>query len=506
MLTTSTTAHPSSTRSQGGGRSRLASFPAYRWTDKATEYLILFMVVFSPWAFGTTENWSIWTMNAAGYLLGLLLLNKLLCRRVLTGQWSLGETSRRSRWLTRTLALISGSILVYCLLSIWNPRASWDPAANTFDFFPSYLPWLPHTYHLERSVGAFFDYSALCCTFWAAYDWLMGGTAQPPREDEEHDASLPYLTPPSRRLATLLWVLSVNGALLACQGLIQRADGGAKLLWIAEGAINRQATSQFGPYAYRSNAAQYFNLLWPVVLGFWWWLERVAQQRDPDARRAPHRILLPIAALIAVCPLVALSRAGAIVTVITAAAASLLLVMQAERRQRKRTLAIVGACVVLIGTGAVAMDGGALMKRFQTASADLVVGREKTYELAAKMATDYPVFGTGPGSFEAVFQLYRNTLEDYWPAQLHNDWMETRITFGWVGSALIAAAFALVLLRWPLIQHGKPAPRLFTAMIWIAMVGCLIHARVDFPFQIYSILMLFLLQCAVLFTLAKEER
>lgn len=151
------------------------------------------------------------------------------------------------------------------------------------------------------------------------------------------------------------------------------------------------------------------------------------------------------------------------------------------------------------------MDGGALMKRFQTASADLVVGREKTYELAAKMATDYPVFGTGPGSFEAVFQLYRNTLEDYWPAQLHNDWMETRITFGWVGSALIAAAFGLVLLRWPLIPHGKPAPRLFTAMIWIAMVGCLIHARVDFPFQIYSILMLFLLHCAVLFTLAKED-
>ena len=31
------------------------------------------MIIFSPWAFGTTESWSIWTMNIAGYALGALL-------------------------------------------------------------------------------------------------------------------------------------------------------------------------------------------------------------------------------------------------------------------------------------------------------------------------------------------------------------------------------------------------------------------------------------------------
>ena len=64
------------------------------------------------------------------------------------------------------------------------------------------------------------------------------------------------------------------------------------------------------------------------------------------------------------------------------------------------------------------------------------------YDLARPMAADYPLFGTGPGTFETVFQLYRPRPETYWPAQLHNDWLETRITFGWLGSGLIALAFA----------------------------------------------------------------
>ena len=52
----------------------------YRACEDLTEPLIYLMVVFSPWAFGTTQPWSIWLMNAAGYLLGLLLAAKLAIR------------------------------------------------------------------------------------------------------------------------------------------------------------------------------------------------------------------------------------------------------------------------------------------------------------------------------------------------------------------------------------------------------------------------------------------
>ena len=36
----------------------------HKWADKFTEILIYFMLLFSPWAFGTTQQWSIRTMKS----------------------------------------------------------------------------------------------------------------------------------------------------------------------------------------------------------------------------------------------------------------------------------------------------------------------------------------------------------------------------------------------------------------------------------------------------------
>ena len=63
----------------------------HKWADKFTEILIYFMVLFSPWAFGTTEHWSIWTMNITAYALGVLLLAKWIIRRS-TGFWAVSYT------------------------------------------------------------------------------------------------------------------------------------------------------------------------------------------------------------------------------------------------------------------------------------------------------------------------------------------------------------------------------------------------------------------------------
>src|SRR5690349_14221260 len=62
-------------------RSRPETFKAYQWCDRLSGGVICFMVVFTPWAFGTTQDWSIWTMNIMGYVLGCLLLLKRLIRR-----------------------------------------------------------------------------------------------------------------------------------------------------------------------------------------------------------------------------------------------------------------------------------------------------------------------------------------------------------------------------------------------------------------------------------------
>ncbi len=38
------------------------------------------LLVFGPWAFGSTQLWSIWVLNVGSYCLGVLLAVKLLIR------------------------------------------------------------------------------------------------------------------------------------------------------------------------------------------------------------------------------------------------------------------------------------------------------------------------------------------------------------------------------------------------------------------------------------------
>src|SRR5690606_16423669 len=113
----------------------------------------------------------------------------------------------------------------------------------------------------------------------------------------------------------------------------------------------------------------------------------------------------------------------------------------------------------------------------------------EVYENARQMALDYPLYGIGPGAFRALYQLYRADPQQSWQAFLHDDWLETRVTFGWVGSMFILCLLCLALTRW-FVPGGVHVAWEFIAMLWAAIGGCLAVAKFSFPLQVYSILLL----------------
>jgi hypothetical protein len=488
----------------------------YRVCEDLTEALIYAMVVFGPWAFGTTQPWSIWVMNGAGCLLGMMLACKLTTRRrkgYHPPRWDDGPAAEGGRGkmaasrLTALLAWLTVAILGYCLISAVNARSTFHGDDLSFAYHPC-LDWLPHSFDSSRTWRAFWTYLGLALSFWAVRDWLLGkaegedrGQRRPPQPGGDGSARvLPV------RLRRLLWVLALNGMLLGLEGIAQRLQGAGKLLFLVKPRVNPGAITQFGPYAYRANASQYFNLLWPVCLGFWWTLNR-----SFGSQRKAHHLILAGCAVMAACPIISTSRAGAIITVGLVIGAALWFAaahfLMADRQPQSRgTRRITRACLVLFFTGVLALGYALgwkpLKPRLAHFGHDYQL-REQMYEIARPMAEDYPLYGTGPGTFESVFQLYRTTTDTYWPAQLHNDWLETRITFGWLGSGLIALAFGAVLLRW-FARGGIHGGRRFLILIWLGMAGCLAHARYDFPFQIHSIVFLFLVLCAILVVLTRR--
>lgn len=58
----------------------------------------------------------------------------------------------------------------------------------------------------------------------------------------------------------------------------------------------------------------------------------------------------------------------------------------------------------------------------------------------------------------------------------------------------------------PLVENRLPVPRVFLWLVWLGLVNCLVFAAMDFPFQIYSLMFLFLVLCAVLTYVSSKHR
>ncbi len=196
-----------------------------------------------------------------------------------------------------------------------------------------------------------------------------------------------------------------------------------------------------------------------------------------------------------------LSRAGAFVTLLGLLTSAGLLAISITRSSKKRALIFIGIAAIALSFAA-PLVSGQLMKRLKKDT--LAEGRLPAYKTALKMAKDKPIFGFGPGAFDAVFQLYRTSPDDYWPAQLHNDWLETLITFGAVGTTLLLAAFIIILNRC-LSGSGVITDGTMLAFVWLSLVGCLLHATIDFPLQIYSIQFTVVTLCGILSTVSRRH-
>src|SRR6185436_2282559 len=136
----------------------------HRLCDWATAVLIYFALVFGPWAFGTTQAWSIAVMKGVGFALGLLWLGKLALRQVSgcrPARWDhlprLSRNSRAARLCTQMLGVATLLVLLYCLMSSVNARPTYRPDLWRFEYHHA-IAWLPHSYDRERSWRIFWEY------------------------------------------------------------------------------------------------------------------------------------------------------------------------------------------------------------------------------------------------------------------------------------------------------------------------------------------------------------
>jgi hypothetical protein len=460
----------------------------HRWSDRCTEALIYFMVLFSPWAFGTTQHWSIWTMNITAYWLGVLLVSKWIIRwssgfrpwpiealknEISPRQHRLGLIHKYCNLLTAICMLL---LLGYILTSAINARASFNLETHEYTYFEGINKSLPHSYDAKGTWFLLWQYLGLIILFWSVRDWMAG--ARPTRSSIS-------LNP---RLKRLLFLICLNGGALALECILQRiyyGDYRGKLLFLIEPGINSGNLAQFGPFAYRSNAASYLNLTWPLGLGLFIQLGR--ENLDHGKRRignGPELLLIPCTILAASGPIISSARGGALVMIglLIMAAVSLMFI---DFRSKFLRFSVSMALIVGLGT-AYYLGWEKIEPRLINIFSNMS-SRTQIYETTIKMIYDYGKFGSGPGSFEAVAQFELGKTFTRWQSWVHNDYLEFYLTFGKAGGSLMCCILFFLIVNSTQILFFKPQK----AVTWFGLMSLLgvgIHAAGDFPLQTLSIL------------------
>jgi len=476
------------------------------------DVFLLSAVLLLPWAFGGVE---IWAFRSAALLLVLGAATAL----ARNGWAGLGLTSRRSLWLLPAFLLALWAAVQIVPLP---PRllAAISPGANEVysEAFPSYrnddgapagvaalesraLRLVPEAEGrpLIGSEAPTLPLEAPACFAPSRVTVSLEPSATGERLCWYLALLFAFLAIRQRladrgRRTFYLSALMIDFAALAVFGLVQAQTWNGKLYWFRP---LRVASNAFGPYVNPNHFAGVMELAVPTLVALAWsrW-RKVGREAIYEARF--------VGAIVGAGICLTAGLASASKTAAVLMAASLIFLGAVGARSTRVRLILVGGIVVtiLVAGGLLASSklGSRMISYVQSADLDhLLEGRAAVWMASTAMLADFPVSGSGYGTFREVFPRYTPPGARARFAQAHNDYLEILLEGGLVGFALLLwliGAFGLQ-VRSRFRRVGSTRRLLLYGLL--AGIGALaLHAFFDFNHQIPANALLFVTMCALL--------
>ncbi|MEJ7617081.1 MAG: O-antigen ligase family protein [Pyrinomonadaceae bacterium] len=312
-------------------------------------------------------------------------------------------------------------------------------------------------------------------------------------------AALAFIDSP-RRLRLMVYTITVFGFLLAIFGLIQYFSSPTKIYWITE----RAQSLPFGPFINRHHFAGYMELTLALPLGL---VFSNAIDRDKS-------LIFAFVALLMGIGLIMTNSRGGIISLLAeifflVIVSSLRRKRQSESETEERRAGRVRGAVVRVGLGlmlvftlfiGVVLYGGedALSRFVGTVNAsDPTTGRAHFWSMTVNIIRDYPLLGTGLGSFGMAYTRYDTRNGTYRLEHAHNDYLQLLSDAGIVG-AVLGVVFVVALFRLGFARR-ESRDKFRRGVAIGALAGCfavLVHSFFDFTLHTPSNALLFLLLAA----------
>ena len=423
----------------------------------ASRWIFFAALVYAPWAYGGTTPESIRTIN-------WLLLAAFI-------PWIIDLLISR-RWPTspRLLLFLTCALIGIGAWMALNAKAIYDSDFQVFVSLQNFAP------HLAGSV----DYAISSA-------WILRGALLLLAIVFVAD-----LSQSNRWLLRLLYTIGLVAGSIAFFGLLQKATGARMIFW--QTAPPWVATTFFATYYYHGNAGAFLNLAWPLTAGL---AIRAFTARRHPATRA---MWLSVFVLIIAGILANTSRVAQLIALLLLVAICLRFGPALLRKvwRTEKGIALAGTIAILLALIALAQATHLEqpLSRWQSLGERIPNdARWQASRVAVGALSDIGLFGFGPATFRVVFPFYNGVavqpVQNIWRF-LHEDYLQTALEWGWLGSALWALLFfggIAVGIR----SYKKYAPdwtprrRLLQPLVIIALMGVALHAIIDFPLQIASI-------------------
>jgi hypothetical protein len=426
----------------------------------ASRWIFLAAFIYAPWAYGATTPASIQITN------WLLLTALVLWGVELLISWRRPQFPRLPFVLTGALICVGGWM-------VFNARSIYDSDFSVFVPVRSFAPPL---------VGSV-DY--VISATWMIRGALLLGTI----------LFVADLSQSNRWLLRLWYVIGLVAGSIAFLGLLQKATGARMIFWQPPPPPELWVSTFFATYYYHGNAGAFLNLVWPLSAGL---VIRAFSNRSHPGMRATwvSLFILTIAGVLANT-----SRMAQVVAVIMLVVICLQFGPALLRKLSgtEKSVALAGALAILLALVALAQATHLeqTLNRWQSVGERIPNdARWRAYRVAMRAVPAAGSFGFGPGTFRVVFPAYNigsvNQVPGTWRF-LHEDYLQTMLEWGWLGSALWALLFfggitigirsykKYARLNW------APRRRVLQPLVIIALAGVALHALLDFPLQIASI-------------------
>jgi len=426
-------------------------------------YIFIYLLIFAPLAFGLEELWSITIMEALCFaavffyfcnsknrktiyrvpgLLPLVLILSYMLLQVIPLPVGLVELISPA-----TLALYQGTIGIVEMPAFISLSVNTRSTLEEFFRFSSYVSF--------------------------------------------YVLSIQLLTQSKKLQKTVIIVLGLC-SFIALEAILQRYLDNGRIYWVREVPPKSSFT---GPYFYHNHFAGYVEMMVPLALALFFryrppmhygnsWREQFANMLS-HIRFNTHLLLGFATALMAVSIFVSMSRGG----IISFGLSCFILLTVLARREKNKSLmyqSLILFAVIFLAIGWFGWDN--IDRRFGVmfdAHGEFIEARPLIWQDTIKIIKDFPVFGSGWGTFGDIYPTYRYYVEENFPYHAHNDYIET-MTNGGIVSLLLIGWFLGIVFRQILKALSKRRDSYAIYLSWGALAGILaiiIHSFMDFNFQ-----------------------